>query len=315
MREKLFQFIQEYDIITIFHHVNADGDALGSQHALRSWILEQYPDKKVYALGDDNSSLVHLFPKHDVVADELIENSLALIVDTSTKERINDKRALKAKVTFRIDHHIDTEQFTDYAIIESSLTSTCELVATLLKEQTKKPLSKTVSRYLYYGLITDTVGYTITSVSSETFMIAAYLLESGLNVSEINRELYAMNQNLFKFRAYLMENVIFKEKVAYIKINQEDIRRFNITSNEAKECITIFNAIEGIYIWGLLVEDEKLPNIYNISLRAYQVPINELAMKYGGGGHRFAVGIKGLTEEQWQSLLTELINTSKKNGR
>ena len=311
MCEKLFQLIQEYDTITIFHHVNADGDALGSQHGLRSWILEQFPDKNVFALGDDNSSLMHLFPKHDVVADELIENSLAIIVDTSTKDRINDKRALNAKVKFRIDHHINVEQFTDYEIVEPPMTSTCQLVATLLKEHTGKVLSATVSKYLYYGLITDTVGFTIATVNSETFSIAAYLLESGLSVSEINRELYAMDQNLFLFRAYLMENVIFEGNVAYIKIRQEDIRRFNITSNQAKECITIFNAIQGINIWGLLVEDEKQSNIYNISLRAYQVPINELAMKYGGGGHRFAVGIKGLTEEQWQSLLNELMKTSK----
>ena len=308
MKKQLFEWIEKYDIITIFHHINADGDALGSQFALLTWIKEQYPHKQVFALGDDNSSLQHLFPKHDRVSDEMIQESLAIIVDTSTADRVNDKRAFTAKCKYRIDHHKGTVSFTDYEIVQPQISSTCQLVTMLLMEHIQTPLSKEVSRYLYYGIITDTNSFQTASVDMHTFEIAAYLASRGINITEINRDLYTITRNLYEFRTFLMKQVVFLKNIAYVKITQQDIKRFQISSNDAKECITCLNDIAEISIWGLLVEDEKTNDIYNISLRSYKIVINNLAAKYGGGGHKYAVGIKCLSEVQWEKLLNELSN-------
>jgi len=307
MRERLFELIESYDIITIFHHVNADGDALGSQYGLLHWIKEQYPQKNVYALGEDNSSIMHLFPKHDKLTDEVIAESLAIIVDTSNSARIDDKRAFSAKCTFRLDHHISVEQFTDYEIVSPNISSTCQLIAMLLKQHTEQALSETVSRYLYYGMVTDTISFSVSSVDALTLETAAYLVSSGIDVSVITNDLFTVSKKLFQFKVFLMEQVCFLENIAYIRIKQDDVKRFEISSNQAKECITLLNNIEGIATWCLFIEDEKRKDIFNVSLRSRGVGINEIAGKYGGGGHKFASGIKGLDNRQTQLLLDDLL--------
>ena len=52
---RILQLIEEYDTITIFRHQRPDCDASGSQFGLKQWINDNYPEKKVYALGKSGS--------------------------------------------------------------------------------------------------------------------------------------------------------------------------------------------------------------------------------------------------------------------
>ena len=53
---KVLKRIQKYDIIGVFRHVSPDYDALGSQFGLVTFLKDNFPDKKIYALGKDHSS-------------------------------------------------------------------------------------------------------------------------------------------------------------------------------------------------------------------------------------------------------------------
>lgn len=53
--KQIYKKIKEYNIIVIARHIGADPDALGSQFALKSIILNLFPDKKVYAVGNPAS--------------------------------------------------------------------------------------------------------------------------------------------------------------------------------------------------------------------------------------------------------------------
>ena len=55
--QRLFDCIAEYDTITLFRHIGADADALGAQFGLKRWINENYPQKRVYALGASVGSI------------------------------------------------------------------------------------------------------------------------------------------------------------------------------------------------------------------------------------------------------------------
>ena len=49
----LLDEIKYSDVITIFRHVRPDCDAVGSQFGLKSWLNDNFPEKKVYALGNE----------------------------------------------------------------------------------------------------------------------------------------------------------------------------------------------------------------------------------------------------------------------
>ena len=49
--KEIIKQIKKYDKIVIARHIGADPDALGSQFSLKDIILENFKDKKVYAVG------------------------------------------------------------------------------------------------------------------------------------------------------------------------------------------------------------------------------------------------------------------------
>ena len=60
--------IEEFDTIVIFRHQSPDFDAFGSQLGLKTWILDNYPNKKVYAVGNNHVVFTHsIYPEMDIV--------------------------------------------------------------------------------------------------------------------------------------------------------------------------------------------------------------------------------------------------------
>ncbi|SYV93001.1 Bifunctional oligoribonuclease and PAP phosphatase nrnA, partial [Mycoplasmopsis synoviae] len=80
--------IKQHNSIVIFHHVIPDGDCLGSQFGLKNLLQDNFPDKKIYCVGDSKNNFQFLDIKMDnnLVTEEVMKNSLAIVVDTSDKK-------------------------------------------------------------------------------------------------------------------------------------------------------------------------------------------------------------------------------------
>jgi phosphoesterase RecJ-like protein len=108
--KKIEEIIQDYKSIVIFHHVNPDGDCLGSQFGLKELIIDNFPSIKVYAIGDSHHVLPFMDFKHDEIpSDEILSQSLGIVVDANFSNRIQDSNLImekKLKDVLRIDHHI-----------------------------------------------------------------------------------------------------------------------------------------------------------------------------------------------------------------
>ena len=93
MFEAILRQIAAHDTIILHRHKNPDGDALGSQVGLKHIILENWPEKRVYMVGDAAGR--YAFMKDsvmDTVADEAYRGALAIVLDTSAKALISDER-------------------------------------------------------------------------------------------------------------------------------------------------------------------------------------------------------------------------------
>ena len=110
MFEKILEKVKDAKSIVVFGHENPDGDCYGSQVGLKEAILASWPDKKVYITGSGLPFLFSRLGEMDVVSDEIIENSLAFIVDFNIISRSEDKRISTAKEFVKIDHHISQLQ-------------------------------------------------------------------------------------------------------------------------------------------------------------------------------------------------------------
>ncbi|RGC52477.1 DHH family phosphoesterase [Absiella sp. AM29-15] len=308
---RILELIKDYDIITIYRHVSPDADALGSQYGLKQWINDTYPEKKVYALGNDDGSKVSNFPESDIVDDEIVKQSLAIILDTANGSRIDDGRWKTAAYRLKVDHHIFVEKFADEEYIEDMAGATCEILATMfLKEG--MTLSKTAAQYLYSGLIADTLRYSIPSTTPQTLSTGAYLLSCGVDVQRSNEENFSTSLQQFHYENFLRSNCqVAGGQLAYIIVHKEDYERFGLSFNEAKEKVFVFGGVYDFKAWALFVEkeiDEQGIKRYNGSLRSRNITINDIAMKHHGGGHRFACGVKNLDDEEIQTIIQEILD-------
>ena len=135
MFEKILSEIKKYDRIIIHRHTSPDGDAVGSQVGLKHIILENFPGKEVWAVGDAPRRYAFMDDSApDVIPDEYFRGSLAIILDTSAASLISDTRYTLAAATARIDHHIFLGQLADTEVIDTSYESCCGLVAEMARE-------------------------------------------------------------------------------------------------------------------------------------------------------------------------------------
>jgi len=307
--QRLFECIEEYDTITLFRHTGADADALGAQFGLKQWINETYPHKKVYALGTSVGSAAAHYPSIDEVSDETIQDSLAIILDTANASRIDDQRCLNAAFRIKIDHHILVDRYADIEYIEDRKGATCEILANMFQKK-GVILSKQCAEYLYSGLIADTLQFSINATTPEMLRTAAYLVEQGVDVAKINEQNFSKSLKEYRYETYIREHVqLIDEHIAFCKIIKEEYEQFGLSYNAAKEKTYALSHVNEFHAWVLFVESTdstyEMP-LFNASIRSRNVIINDIAMKFNGGGHRYACGAKNLNEAQITELLHQL---------
>ena len=305
MFEPIVSAIAAYDTIIIHRHSRPDGDALGSQVGLKHLILENYPGKTVYTVGDDAGYLSFMEgSRGEVLTDEAWEGALAIILDCGAAHLVSDDRWKKAAGTVRVDHHLYTGCFTDAEVIDSSFESCCGLIAQMARDSGWK-LNKQAARALYTGMVTDSGRFRYDSTSARTFLLASWLMEAGIETESLYRDLYADSFENKKRRAqFLLKTQFTPNRVAYIYTTAEEAAKLNMTTFEiSRGMVNTMADIRGTDIW---VNFTEADGGVLCELRSSGPNINPIAVKYGGGGHAKASGAKVPDRETAMQMLADL---------
>ncbi|TNK82595.1 DHH family phosphoesterase [Mycoplasmopsis pullorum] len=285
------RLIEKYDSIVIFHHIRPDGDCLGSQFGLKELLNINFPNKKVYAIGDTKGSFKFLNLEHDAMpSPEILSKSLAIIVDANFKDRIECRELLDSEIfpeTLRIDHHPnDDDLYNCTRWVDSSYIAADEMVTELAFENNWKVTPKAAS-YLYLGINTDSGRFLFDKTSARTFKLVAFLYDNGLNADFIHRNLAAVTLEDLKYNAWLMSTLKTRDGVAYIQNDLENTYRFNKTPQSSIRVNSIANII-GYPIWVQFTEEED--KRVRVEFRSNGPIVRNIALKWGGGGHERASG-------------------------
>ncbi len=302
--QDLYNLITDYQIITIYRHQRPDGDAVGSQLGLKQFILDNFKNKEVYAMGVDTYDR---YPIVEQVSDDKVRQSLAIILDTANAERISDERFSMAKEIVKIDHHIIIDQYGKYNYVNPSSAATAQVLVDIFKSDSFKHLtiSKEAATYLYSGLLTDTLSFKTSNTTSETLRVASILTESGIDINEINEHLFSVTFEDFQFCTYLRSKMILDGGLAYAILDKEELDKYHITSSKARAFISDLSGVDDFKIWVVFTQNNE--GTYDVSLRSKKAfKINEIANKYQGGGHANACGIKGINAFTLKELLKDL---------
>ena len=293
----ILKVIKKYDTITIFGHINPDGDCFGSGLALRNMLRNTFKNKKVYALVGNLPQFNERLGNIDIVDDETVKNSLAIMLDCSESERVSDQRIITAKQIIKIDHHIENKPFYGVKWVDEDSIATCQMIAEFGFE-TKMKMSKLTSELLYLGICTDSGRFRYQPTSSKTHRIVAKLLDLGAEVKTLFNIMYLSEEAFVKYQALLVSR--FKRtdhNVVYVFADYEDYHQFGLTFDQISKNVNVVGNIKGCPVWCLFTRSDE--NFIRVELRSNEINVQKIAKKYGGGGHLHASGARLLDQKDF----------------
>lgn len=306
------EYLKTASWVSIFSHVNPDGDAIGSSCALasalenigvRADIYNVSPIPEVYHFLK-KAQQIRLFTGDEELA------PVVVVLDAANLKRAElDKypHALADKTIVEIDHHLGNEYFGAYNYVNDQAIANCENVYQVL-EAMAAPIDEEVATALYLGLSTDSGSFRFDAVTAETHRVAAKLLEKGARMDLVRLNIYeSVSMAKLSLQRYLFAHMDFaaEGRIAWCALKADILAQTKAESNDIDGLVDILKNIEGVEIAILL--RERADGI-KASFRSKEwVNVNELAQKFSGGGHVRAAGatIRQPLAEAIDSVLKE----------
>ena len=170
MYKKILELIEAYDTIIIHRHYNPDGDAYGSQMGLKRILQMNYPEKKIYAVGDVNK--YSFIGEVDVISDDVFKGAISIVVDVAVSHLVSDHRYELADHVLVIDHHLNDSDIADTCYNDNTAIATAQIIADFSMEFGFK-IDQEAAKSLLTGIITDSGRFLYPNSSSKTLRIAA----------------------------------------------------------------------------------------------------------------------------------------------
>lgn len=303
--KEILKQIKKYNTIVIARHVGADPDALASQIALKDIIVNNFPLKKVYVVGMPASRFKYLGTL-DKLTDEMYENSLLIVTDTPDKKRVDGVDTTRFSKTIKIDHHPFVEKYCDIECINDKASSASQIIIDFAFSM-KLKITKEAAEKLYIGIVADTNRFLFSYTTPNTFDLVSKLIkETDINFTSLYDNLYLRSLKELKFQSYIINNMIVTEnKFGYIKLTDDVLKKFDVDAATAGNMVNNFNYIEDFVSWAVFTEDKNNDFIRG-SIRSRGPIINEVASKFGGGGHKLASGVRLKNFEEVDKLVEAL---------
>lgn len=292
MSNTAVEFLKASNDVILIAHVAPDGDALGATLALYQGLVRL--GKRVQAVCDDPVPYGYRFlPCADrlVRTEEAYPAAAAVAVDCADVGRMGRAAGLfqKAERTLCVDHHETNPRFADVNYVEPCA-ATGELIDRILF-QLGVPLTEEIADCLYTALVADTGNFSYSNTTPDTFRIAAELLEAGIDLPELNRNLF---RTVPLRKTKLLGRVISNMKlsadglVAVSALSRADMDACGANGEDTEGIVENLRDIETVEVAALLRES---PEGIRVSLRGKRyADVSRIALAFSGGGHKRAAG-------------------------
>ena len=304
-------FLTGVKTAAITGHIRPDGDCVGSVLALYGYLLNNFPKIEVDVMLEqptDKLSFLKYFDRINTSYDTGKTYDLMICLDSASLERIGkaEKYFKSAGRTLNIDHHVSNPEYADENYVFAGGSSCCEYLYGFFDPD---KIDRDIAIALYTGIIYDTGVFKYPATTPQTMRVAANLMEFGIPTQYIiDESFYAKSYDENRIFGYTVENAKLAAdgRIIYSATTKADLKRFGVSSRELEGIVAQLRLTRGVQVAICLQEVRE--NEFKISFRSNEeVDVNELAMKFGGGGHIRASGatLKGTLEECIERLIEE----------
>jgi phosphoesterase RecJ-like protein len=305
-RERVLERIREDSRFVLATHESPDGDALGSLVGMQQLLTTLGKDSAMFIAPDDLPlpDEYSLFPLEGLIQappPDVAERTVVFLdcgnIDRNSASVLRDGRHL-----LNIDHHHDNTRFGTLDYVVPGASCTAEIIWDLMHGLDVRP-TPAVAQALYIGLITDTGRFMYENTSPRAHLMAAELIEAGVDVSAVYRHLYEdMPAGKVALLALALAQVqrFDSGELTVSVLSAADFDRANAEESHSEGIIDHLRALRGTKVAGLVRElrSGERKGQHKVSLRATDddVDVSVIARAQGGGGHRRAAGFSTTLE-------------------
>ncbi len=307
--EEILGVIRQYETFLISSHINPDGDAIGSQLAIYSFLSDF--GKKVSIINSNPVPYDYKFLLESGLSYATLNSEIgfgitsgdgrswddvevAIILDCGNLNRVGKELATRIKpkcALINIDHHIGNENFGTHNLVNPDACASGELIFQLM-EYGGLEINQYSATCLYTAILTDTGSFKFANTTAEAHNIAARLIDAGARPNWIAEKVYEVvpyqRAKLFGMALEALR-LDHNGKVAYMWVTRGMFDQTGAGSEDTEGFVEYVRSLRDIEVAIFFRELED--SGVKVSLRSKgDIDVNKIAVKFGGGGHQAAAG-------------------------
>jgi phosphoesterase RecJ-like protein len=280
--------IEQAQSITILSHLNPDADTLGTALGIYALLIKD-KSKKVEVVNASNAlpNYLDFLPNFKKIKHKMdYTDSLIISCDCGSVDRLGFD--LEGRDILNIDHHKSNTMYGSINVIVSEYASASQVAYALLERL--YDVNADAATCFYTALLSDTRYFTASSVNEEVFAVAKALVNKGAVPEKIAYH-FTQRRSLSSVRILekaLASLTLYQEaKVATLFVTKDDIGASGATVADMEGIVDYARSLVTVEIALFAMElDEGI----RISLRSKKVDVSNIALAFGGGGHKVAAG-------------------------
>lgn len=307
--------VAHYESFVLVSHVRPDCDALGSELGMAEVLRTIGKQVRIINAHRTPPPLEFLDPAGNIevlgdhVEAEQISADCIMVLDTSAWAQLGDmadviRTSTADKVV--VDHHVGEDDLGATMYKDYQAEATGHLVVQAA-DALGVSLTRSMSVPLFAAIATDTGWFRFGSVTSETYRVIARLVDAGVVPSEIYQDLYERDTlGRLKLRGLILSRTECEldGAFAHTYVLKEDFAAMNALPTDTEDAINMMLTIDSVKAAVIMIA--QLRGGYKLSFRSRcEMDSNEVAGRFGGGGHKAAAGafVEGDLQEVRERVL------------
>jgi phosphoesterase RecJ-like protein len=293
-------------------HIRPDGDALGSMLAVAQALRARgagerppgsAPPRILASFGElplRIPRILRFLPGTELLSppDAVPDRPQVMVTfDAASADRLGmlEAAAARAEELIVLDHHASNASFGTVNLIDPAAAATAVLANDLIG-RLGVPVTRDIALGLYAGLVTDTGSFRYSNTSPEVHLLAARLLETGIDPGGVAHELW--DRAPFGFLG-LLSAVLGRARLepagpdgfglVWTTVTRDDRAAHGLPFEAAESVIDVVRRTDEADVAVVLKEDDD--GWWQVSARSKGTAnVGRACVALGGGGHPLAAG-------------------------
>ncbi len=299
-RQQVLEALRAGESFVLTTHERPDGDALGSLAAMQQ-VLGALGKDAVSFLAAEEFPLPYEYRFLELpqlvteVPDDVAERTVVFL-DCGNIDRNPARELQEGRRILNIDHHHDNTRFGTIDHVVPDASCTAEVIWDLMRGLGVE-LTQPIAEALYVGLVTDTGRFMYENTGPRAHLMAADLIEAGIDVHAIYQQLYEgvpVGKLELLARGLSAVERFDGGLLTLSQLTRADYAETGADESYSEGVVDHLRAVEGTAVAGLVREllSDTATARRKVSLRSTddRIDVSRIARAQGGGGHRRAAG-------------------------